>query len=51
MNGTIPEGKKTGKEKNMKIIMVLYPCPSREAGEETPMELLGCADKALGLRE
>ncbi len=35
----------------MKIVMVLYPCPSGEAGEETPMELLGCADKALGLRE
>src|ERR687885_31385 len=35
----------------MKIVMVLYPCPSGEAGEETPLELLGCADAALGLRE
>src|SRR5829696_1036338 len=36
----------------MKILVVLYPCPSEEIGEETPhMEVLGCADKALGLRE
>ena len=35
----------------MKIVMVLYPCPAEEAGEETPAGLLGCADKALGLRE
>jgi formate dehydrogenase len=39
------------KEEIMKIVMVLYPCPDSEAGEETPAELLGCADKALGLRE
>lgn len=32
--------------------MVLYPCPTEEgAGEETSTELLGCADKALGLSE
>ena len=35
----------------MKVVMVLYPCPSEDAGEETPAELLGCAEKALGLRE
>jgi formate dehydrogenase len=35
----------------VKIVMVLYPCPTEEAGEETPAGLLGCADKALGLRE
>ncbi len=35
----------------MKIVMVLYPCPGGEAGEETPLELLGCTDAALGLRE
>jgi hypothetical protein len=39
------------KGEGMKIVMVHYPCPSGEAGEETPAELLGCADKALGLRE
>lgn len=31
--------------------MVLYPCPEEGAGEETPKELLGCAERALGLRE
>jgi formate dehydrogenase len=46
-----PRGRKIGKEKSVKIVMVLYPCPESEAGEETPAELLGCADKALGLRE
>ncbi len=35
----------------MKIVMVLYPCPGGEVGQETPLELLGCADVALGLRE
>ena len=35
----------------MKIVMVLYPCPGEEAGQETPLEVLGCADAALGLRE
>jgi formate dehydrogenase len=34
----------------VKVVMVLYPCPATEAGEETPAELLGCADAALGLR-
>ena len=29
----------------MKILMVLYPCPHSEAGEETSAELLECADK------
>jgi len=40
-----------GKEEIVKIVMALYPCPSGEAGEETPLEVLGCADRALGLRE
>jgi hypothetical protein len=39
------------KEESMKVLMVLYPCPSEEVEQETPAELLGCADKALGLRE
>ena len=30
----------------MKLVMVLYPCPAEEAGEETPVELLGRADMA-----
>ena len=40
------------KEKIVKIVMVLYPCLAEEgAREETSAESLGCADKALGLRE